>query len=348
MISQIGHENGRFAVHIALALALFLVTNWTGRGLYSRGYRPMSIVYRHDRAPALNAGVRILVPLIFLVLSSAALYAVHLDEWVTSIWLVAVYSVLFRLIFVAGWGRLRLLSWRRELAYAVAIIGGAYWLYTTVIRHKANLLPKADELSTEVWLITIAFLFYMISELGASDGQSEARKKRYVLQRARKLRKNFAAELHTGIPGVNRRLESLILAVMVFESFNRPYLARVVENAAFRFGRAKTLGLMQVTTSEPIDDHASVRKGIEVIVRVWEQNRDELREWDLQRAILMEYNPSFEYNHEVSDIASTVFDGLFPRSEDSLSRRSREDPMSGVRQMIREAVAEGTGDDDSN
>lgn len=327
------------AVHFGLALTLFLLVNWIGRRLYRHGYMPISIVYRHDRAPALNAGIRVLAPLIFLVLSSTALYALDLDAWVERFWDVALYCVLFRWLFVAAWGRITLLNWQKELAYAALIVGGSYWLYETVIRYRTSLLPDASELASEVWVITVLFLFYMMHELGGGDGGSEGRKSRYVVRRARQLRSSYEAELRIGIPGVNRRLESLVLAVMVFESFNRPYLFRVMENIGFRVGLSKTLGIMQVTTREAIDDSESARQGIGKMVSSWDQHRDDTGEWQLQRIILEDYNPSGLYESEVSELASIIFREMFPDSTDQLSNEPKKDHTDFFVEQLRIARA---------
>jgi hypothetical protein len=86
----------RVFFHVGLSLALFLIVNAIGRRLYERAYLHLSVLPKHDKAPALNTGIRIVTPLVFLVLTSAGLYRLGWDEFVTGIWTVSAYYVLFR------------------------------------------------------------------------------------------------------------------------------------------------------------------------------------------------------------------------------------------------------------
>ena len=310
----------RALFHFALSLGLFLTVNAIGRRLYSRGYIHLSVLPKHDQAPAVNTGLRLVTPLVYLVLASAALYRLGWDDIVVGIWAVSVYYVLFRWFFNLALGRGALLNWPRELAIAAGIVGCSFWLSENVIRHRVNILPEPQGLATEVWVLVVAFLFYMVNELGGGDTGSERRKKRYVLRRAETLKRRYAGELLAGIPGKNDKLEALILGIMVYESFNRPFLARLVEYGAFLFGRAKTLGIMQVTTDRWIGDRESVRRGIETVVASWELHREDsvprLVAWNVAR----DYNPDDAYAKEIVTLGETIANGLFAGSQDRLGK----------------------------
>jgi hypothetical protein len=243
------------------------------------------------------------------------------------IYWVAVYYVLFRWLFNLAWGRASLLNWPKELVFSVAIVGGSWWLYDAVIQVRGNLLPDPSSLATEVWLVMAVYLFYMANQLGGADEGSRQRKHRYVLSRARRLRTRYEAELLTGIPGENHRIEALILAVMVYESFNRPFAARLLEYGAFTVGRAKTLGLMQVSTARMIGDRTSVRLGIERVVRSWEAHKHLWDDDDIAWAIARDYNPDNDYAREVVNLADAIFAGVYGDSSHRLNARAPLAPL---------------------
>lgn len=314
----------RFAAHIALALMLFLLINWIGRHSRMTGYMGLHVIYRLDEAPAVNAAIRIGGPWAFLVLTSALLYTAQLDWYVEGFYRVAIYYVVFRLVFNVAYGRVLLLNWPKEIGQGTIIIAGAKLLDDQFISERVNLFPDLSTVGTEIWLLIGLFLFHVANQMRFESAASERRKIRYVLARAKLFRRRFSPEL--SIVPANSRLRALILAIMIYEDFNRPRPARIVENVAHRFGLARTLGLMQVTSDVPLSDKESVARGVRKVLQTWEKESlvdhgyESYQEYMTMREILKDYNPDDDYISEVSSICHIVELQLYPGSKDRLSR----------------------------
>jgi len=69
------------ALHVALALALFLVLNWIGKHAETQGYLTLNLFLKRDEAPAFNLLFRIFGPIIFIILAASLLYAANLDRY---------------------------------------------------------------------------------------------------------------------------------------------------------------------------------------------------------------------------------------------------------------------------
>lgn len=313
-----------FLVHFGLAFLLFHVVNWIGRHSYDRGYKSLKLVPQVDEAPAFNATIRIATPWVFLILAAATLYALGWDRYVEGFYLVAVYYVLFRWGYNVSWGRALLINWKQDFIYAALIVGGAWLLYDHVIRHRTSVLPDPGTVANELWIIVAIFLFHVANNVRLGPEGSEARKRRYISSRARTLRKRYETELAPVLG--NEKLSAVALAIMIYEDFNRPALARVLEYALFPFGRVRTLGIMQVTTDRWISNRESVEKGVAKIVSAWERAQQESsdhynEEHRLLRVIAKDYNPDDDYISEVGKVAQMVEEELFPET----SHRLRKD-----------------------
>lgn len=277
----------------------------------------MSILVKADEAPAFNFLYRAFSPVAFITVVSAIFYQMHQEWLIKDIYLVVVYHFVFRLAFNLITGRGLLLNWVTQAAYALVSIPASYYVYDKLIVHKEFLFPTAKELGSAVWLAVVAYAYHTFNNVKFSDERTKARKANYLDSRYSKY-KILYGKIIEGI-AETRRQEALIYAVLIYEAFNRPKIYRAVENVLFRIGLAKTLGVMQVTTSNFIDDNESVRLGATKIVRdhLKAKLKVEARpygggSWAVRREVLELYNPDNEYVSEVDRIYGEIVTAYYP------------------------------------
>ena len=290
--------------HAGLAVILFLCMNWIGKHSLNAGYIQMSVFVKTDEAPAFNFLYRSFAPIVFITLVSALAYKLKLEWIVSNIYLVVIYHSVFRLGFNLLTGRARLLNWGMQLAYILISTGGAYYIYSNLIIDKAFFFPAGKDIGNALWLGVIGFIYHTCNSVRASDAKTRKRKEGYLNATYLKYKKLYGKIIND--TSENEKQESLIYSVLIYENFNRPQVYRLVENLLFFFGLAKTLGVMQVTTEDFINDRESVVLGSKKIVSDFNAIKDHPEQrygyWPVRRLVLKSYNPDDDYISEVARI----------------------------------------------
>ncbi|MDT0630220.1 hypothetical protein RQM47_03665 [Rubrivirga sp. S365] len=315
-------------VHLALAVALFFLMGWIGRHTAGMGYISLSLFVTRDEAPAFNFAFRAFGPIAFIVIVAAALYGVGADWLVGGIWFVAVYYSAFRVGYNLAMGRRLLLNWPREALILAVTVGGAWLLYDKVIRVRQYLLPDAQSVSTELWIIVALFIYATLNRIEVSEAGSRRRKEAYLAHAFRTLRSQYQSVVEPLVP--NAFVESVVYSIMVYESFQRPPAFQALERVAFpRF--SKSLGPMQVQTESMISNTESVRLGTEKIVAAYERAvteraepnfdpvHDDYRRGSVVYNIAEDYNPDHSYMEAISALNHRVIERFYP----SLAERNR-------------------------
>lgn len=273
-----------------------------------------------DEAPAFNFLFRVLGPIVFIVLLSAMFYSLDWDNFVNGIWRVVIYHLAFRLTFNIARGRALLLNWMQEVFIWGSSIGGAWLLYDNVIKVREYLLPDPQAITNELWLIVALFIYAAFNNIEISSEGTEKRKKRYLRDRYSKFTDKYGDVVENIAP--DRLAESIIYTIMVYEDFNRPPLARFVEYVVFPYF-SKTLGPMQVTTSDRIDERESVELGSKLIVEYYNQSMKDNEEgvsvddmyfydtWSVVREVAVNYNESDDYVSDIRELHKMVVDEFY-------------------------------------
>jgi hypothetical protein len=311
-------------VHIILGVGLFFVINWIGKHSYSIGYMEISIFVKTEEAPALNFLIRVLTPIVYIIIVSTSLYYFGLDKFVWNIYLVNIYYILFRLIFNLVTNRGLLLNWYRQFLYWTAIIVISYFTYEKLIKVKANILPDFTTVANELWIIILIFIFQVANNLRFSQEATQKRKDNYLKSRYTYF-KRFYGQLIKDLTN-NEILESIVYAIIIYEDFNRPKIARQVENLKFRLTKKpQTLGVMQVSSDKLISDLESVKLGTEKIVNAYKkylenptENSGDYFDWYAKDFIISDYNAGTSYNGEVSELADTIKNTFYKDTNDTL------------------------------
>lgn len=322
-------------LHFILGIFLFLIINWIGRHSYSVGYMQISMFLKVEEAPAFNFLFRVISPIVYLFIVSAILYKIGLDRFVSNVYFISIYYVLFRLIFNLLTNRGLLMNWYRQVLYWISIIAISYFSYTEIIYKKENILPDFETVSNELWIIILIFLFHTLNQIRISSDKTIKRKQNYLQSRLSHFKGKYGELVNERT--TNTKLKSIIYALMIYEDFNRPKAARIVENARFKLtGKKHSLGLMQVQTTELINDKKSVELGIEKVLKAhnkalkkkgldklkkedFNKNNGYSYEWQLQNDIIKDYNPDGPYIYEVSELSDDIFEKYFNKPKDFLT-----------------------------
>ncbi|SEG42339.1 hypothetical protein [Flavobacterium urumqiense] len=313
-----------FFVQITFGVVLFFLINWIGKHSYSIGYRGISIFVKAEEAPALNFLIRVLTPIVYLIIISSALYYFNLDKYVTNIYLVNIYYIIFRLLFNLVTSRGKLLDWYRQALYWSTIIIISYFVYDKIIRIKENILPDFTTIANELWIIILIFIFQLTNNIRFSQDGTVRRKENYLKSRYRHFN-NLYGELIKDITK-NEALESVAYSILIYEDFNRPKVIRLIENIKHRFSdKSHTLGVMQVKSDKLINDRESIMLGTTKIVnscdRYIKENSvdgEKVYEWNVINSIIADYNVGSEYLYEVNELSYEIRKIFYPNSKDSL------------------------------
>lgn len=317
-------------VQVLLGIILFFIINWIGKHSYSIGYMSISIFVRVEESPAFNFLVRVLTPVVYIILLSALLYSLTLDKFVINFYLVNIYYILFRLGFNLITGRGLLLNWYRQFLYWICIMVVSYFTYSKLISSKENLLPDFSTVANELWIIVMIFLFHVANNIRLSQDATIRRKEHYL----KKMYLNFKSKYGSIVDEKlnNDKLKAIAYAILIFENFNRPKIARVIENIKFLITKKPlTLGVMQVFSAQMINDIESVKIGLGkinddykcILGEYKKGNKQEYySEWVCERELILKYNNSEDYASEVSELTEIIFGDFYKKSTDRLLNKS--------------------------
>ncbi len=267
--------------HALLAVLLFFLVNWLGRHSISSGYIQLSPFAKADEAPAFNFIFRLLAPTVFIVLVAAFWYALGLDLLIHQIWLVAVFYVIGRWAFNIVVGRGRLLNWPEQMAMAILVIGLAYVVYDRFIVVRRNLLPDPANVTNELWLVILVFLYQVANGVTLTRSGTTRRKRNYLKRMYESANRRFGHTIDSTTSDLQLRM--FIYAVLIYENFNRPQLYRWIEHKILSpFGWASSTGIMQVQSKEPLSDEESVRLGAKHLMNLYETSLQGLLDESLQ------------------------------------------------------------------
>lgn len=311
-------------VHIILGVGLFFLINWIGKHSYSIGYMEISIFVKTEEAPALNFLIRVLTPIVYIIIISTGLYYFGLDKFVWNIYLVNIYYILFRLIFNLATNRGLLLNWYRQFLYWTAIVVISYFTYEKLIKVKANILPDFTTVANELWIIILIFIFQVANNLRFSQEATQKRKDNYLKSRYHYF-KRFYGQLIKDLTN-NEILESIVYAIIIYEDFNRPKIARQIENLKFKLtNKPHTLGVMQVRSDKLISDLESVKLGTEKIVNAYKkylenptESSSDYFDWYAKNYIISDYNIGTSYKGEVNELADIIKNTFYKDTSDTL------------------------------
>jgi len=313
-----------FLIHIVFGILLFFIINFIGKNSYSIGYVEVSFFTKTEEAPALNFLIRVLTPVVYIIIISSAFYYLGLDKYVKNIYLVNVYYIVFRLLFNLLTNRRLLINWFRQFIYWAAILSISYFLYAKIIKVKANVLPNFSDISNELWIIILVFVYQVLNNIQFAETGKQRRMENYIRARYYYFKNKYGSTIKELTQ--NEILEVITYAIIMYEDFNRPKAARILENLRFRTThKPHTLGIMQVSSNKLLSDKESVKVGTMKIVKAYKSflaknkdKSDELYEWYAMNEIIGDYNTGEKYNSGVSELVTIIKNNFYFNSSDKL------------------------------
>jgi hypothetical protein len=300
--------------HFALAVILFFGVNWIGEHSSTFGYLRLSLHVREIPAPAFNFVLKALAPTVYIIIVATTCYVLKRDSLVRDIWLVPVYYFAFRLLFNIAFGRAALLDWFSVLKQATVGIGAAYLAYVHFILPRRPLLPGVQTVGDQLWVIVALFIYAVLNDVRTPSPRSARRKKQYLRSRFDHFKHQYGDLIENQFP--ERYVELVAYAILIYETFNRPWLARLFERAVFPWW-SHTLGPMQVNTKTRISDRESVVVGTQHLRRSFEMTNEELlgkraARYTVIRLAIAKYNRDENYLGEVFQVLHILWAQVAP------------------------------------
>ena len=317
-------------LYIVLAIVLFYLVNWIGRNAKPMdfGYVQMSVTIQEDTAPLFNYLFKVLAPVVYIILLAVLFQKIQIGFLNDKIYLIVVYYWAYRFLFITVRGRLSLMNWGVQIIYWVSSILLALWV-SSVIESVETILPDSKTLLEELWILVILFLYSVFNKLDYSREGAKKRIKRYTYKKYESFVNRFGGIIDSNLK--SDWLKAATYAIMVYEDFNRPKAARLLERVIFRRSNHNhSFGIMQVMSSSPLSDEESIERAIEIIKQGCKKylERDYFEDVDsfylkgLIREIFDSYNPGDpNYAREVDFVYENIVERYYPGMPDYISMK---------------------------
>lgn len=316
------------ALHFVLAVILFYIVNWIGEKSkpLDFGYVQLSVGIQDDTAPLFNYFFKVLAPVVYIILLIALFQLLQLDYLNEKIYWVVIYYWAFRFVFVTVKGQISLINWPVQIIYWISSIGLAIWVYS-VTDKIGTILPDPKSLLEEFWILIIIFLYSIFNKLEYSREGAKKRVRNYTSRKYFSFKEKFGPIVNE--LSVLEEFEVLAYAIMVYEDFNRPRLARTIERVVFHWStKPHTYGVMQVTSRKPLSDEESVRQGVlmlnallkECLNGTWKDD-GEVYINSVCYDIAAKYNPgNDEYASQVMQVYGNLREMHYPNLHNSVDK----------------------------
>lgn len=321
-------------IHAVLAILLFFLVNWLGRYSKPLGYMQMSVSAKEDTAPFFNYLFKVLAPVVYIVLLSAIFEKMGIREFNVNIYMIVIEYWAFRFLYVTILGHLMLLDWTIQIFYWISSIGLAVWFQSMVDKVDTILLDSKN-LVDELWLLIIVFLYSIINKMKFAEDATERRKKNYITYNYKKFDSRFGSIVRKY--SKNDLVEVIAFSIMIYESFNRPQIARRIERFVFRNSPDRhSFGIMQVMSDKVLTDEESIKLGIEKIVESLSDYKEDTQYCNCNiyissvvYHIAREYNVGNDYGDEVRNVFEVIRDTFYHTIKDQYTVEEYKEMMYG-------------------
>lgn len=285
----------RIITFIILAIILHFVSASLGQSEYSieRGYR--SITGMHKEKTYFSFVYGILLSPVYILIISALLHLLGLDYLLKDIYLVSIFYFIFRIILIALiLQRWEILNKFEFLSQAIISILLSLALYKGYIENNIdNLVKFPEDIVAELWIITFGFVIGVINNIKDKSYDFPTSIANYTQKQYLYLKAKFDNLLKS----LGKKEQNIILAIMIYENFQRPKFVRIIENTLHSLNKASSTGIMQIQDTKKIfSDENSVSFVIQKLRKLSEENRT------LEYLVRNIYNQTDEYLDEVSHI----------------------------------------------
>lgn len=316
-------------VHFLLSIILFFLQNWIGARAYSRGYVKFSLLDDKDEALSINFVIKVFGPTVFLIITVATLQYFKLNQFIPNIINVIYWYLILRVLAIVLYERILIVNWWRILLYYSLILWFSTLIYSQFITKIEDLLPDFSQIKNEIWLLIIVFIYQIGNKIGEEKikekeyeiatyyfPELKRRKKRYILRKHHLFFKEYGSTINKNCNN-NEQLRELILAVIIFENFNRPRFIRSLERAKLWLTKRKTsVGIMQISSAKIISDLESVNIGSKQLFQKYLSVKDEETSETYKR-VIKSHCPDKKYISEVLFILKVIVENKYPGKKET-------------------------------
>lgn len=315
-------------VHFLLAISLFLIQNYIGSRSYSKGYIKFSLLDEKDETVSTNFVIKVFGPIIFIILSASLFQYFNLNRFVPNVINVVYYYIFIRIFFIVIYERVLIINWFRTLIHFSAIVLVSNIINDKLIKSVSVLLPDFSTIKNELWLLVIIFLYQVgngtvekFSDNNLSE-QTKAylpelkkRKRKYILKKYKDFNKEYE-KIIKQISKEDNAFDLLVISILIFENFNRPFILRYIERIyCFLFRKTITQGIMQISSNKVISDTESVKIGTDNLFNVYKEIKSEQNIYNPYRRTIKRHCPDKKYIRQILFIAKAIIDAESDRGK---------------------------------
>lgn len=316
-------------VHCLLAIVLFFLQNWIGARAYSRGYVKFSLLDEKDEALSINFVIKVFGSTVFLIIIVATLQYFELNQFIPNIINVIYFYLILRVLAIVLYERILVVNWWRILLYYSLILWFSTLIYSRFITKIEDLLPDFSQIKNEIWILIIVFIYQIGNKIGQEDikdreyeiatyyfPELKRRKKRYILRKHNEFYKDYYKIINK-ISNNNDQLRELILAIILFENFNRPRFIRILERIKlFILGTKTSIGIMQINSTKNISDIESVKIGTNQLFAKYSSLSID-PPYNIYKRVIKSHCPDKRYISEVLFILKAVIDNKYSKEKET-------------------------------
>lgn len=289
-----------------VAIAMFFATNWIGKHSISYGYFQLGQFSQTSGSYAFSAMYRIFAPIAFLCITAIIMYWTDNDAFVDTLPYALYLYFAIRIAFNFATDRSKLVNLPEFILTSVASVIAYLALHELVVTKRDIFIPDPKDIGTALWLSLAAFIYKTINSIETSEAKARIRRASYVAKQMDKYASRYAKQIRQYTIDDNEY--NLVMAVLIYEGFNRPAIIQRLESLLLLFKKPVTMGPMQVATTTPIDDETSVSLGAEKLLgayREFLERDDQPSSWQAINHALKQYNGP-QYAAEVEDILDLI------------------------------------------
>lgn len=326
---------------VFFAIILFIISGLLGKVMYHHddslfSYSTFHCNSEKDETLGGNFVLKTFFPSVFIVIISWLLQITNQDILTKNIWLIVVFYWVVRILYILIiLNRASLTNYVYEfISLTISVVSSLIVYYVFIeycIQNNISVFLSRDELRSGIafslFLYAVSIIWKIINNNGLFSRERIYHEDiifKDLRRRTRKLyqkygafvRNVFSQNLDEDIFSEKEFfLVRLFFSIMIVEDINRPYLIRKFEtfiHHTFRRNVPMTVGIMQVTSTKPLNDKESIIEAVKFFIRILKEKLEEtngnpaIDDYSIECAIVDSYNRNDDYFSEVDFISETI------------------------------------------
>lgn len=342
---------------IVLHITLFIfasvsvhLVSWVGSVLHSvpnaadSGYAVFTFRSKQDKPMTTNLLMNVMFPNVVLILFTLVCYKFGIQYRPEQLLYYVPYYYFYRLILICVLLRRKeLCSFPYEFTNTVLGVVVAHLLVEYFLNDPSGLFIPVSEMVNEFWLIIFVLVYKFMALLmdkvfNQRTVVGDRRLVRYICTQFDRFFKKF--EDVTYITKEDRIVWILLYSIMIYEDYNRVPLIRAIERLKTLLHQEATVGIMQVTSDQPLSDKESIIEAYRMLRNeIVEEDLDEYDEMQVKH-YAYQYNPDEDYAESVAYIFVQLYKYInrHPKYDRLFNFHDYDDPEQCIEQQTSEQM----------